>query len=572
MKDKQEFYELLGELDGRDFSEYNRIIGDYDFSRYVLKVTRVPTDASEPGTLFLLRVPSHVAGFPAHLHQTPIRRTALEDLLVRKMSAAIEASSAYDEDGVSRKRLFLPKPGPQILPRSALLITEDYVEARVHVNLPVRRGRIHGEEARHVFFETLPAVVNASLIYCNLDEQEAVAFVRLMEDADALRQMLPTRGWVAFVGEGALLARRGPDGRAARTGGRPLAISAELWTEVELPNQGRIRGLGIPAGITVVVGDEYSGRVEFLKAIAAGIYNHIPGDGREYVISAPDAVYIAADPGRCIRRVDLGAFIRGDNPGREGSIYSTDDADPCASQMAAMAEALEVGSRVLLFDESDSGTAFLASDSRLDEIAGAGKRGILPLCAAAREMADHRGVSFVVGGRSSIAEWIPIADTVLRIENFTVSDVTKEAKRLEIRRTDDKPNPEAVARLFECSRHVVPSSLDPSSGRHDAIVGAESIYHLRFGKSVVDLQRVCQLADISQTETIGLILYYAKSRYLREARSIREIMDLVDRDLSTEGLDCLTRDLRCDLARPRRFEIAAALNRLASLRIANMAE
>lgn len=572
MKDKQEFFELLGEIDGRDFSEYNRIIGDYDFARYILKVTRIPTEADDSNTLFVVRVPSAVAGFPPNLYTTAIRRTALEDLLVRKVSDAIARTAAYDDQGISRRRLSVATPGQKILPRSALVISEDFIEARLTVQLPARRGSILGEEARHVFFEELPAVVNAALIFCNLEETEVNQFVDLMEDADAIRQVLPTRGLIGFVGEGSFLIRVDHSDRPDYDRDVPFVVPDELLVDVDVPNKGRVRGLGIPSGITVILGDAYSGRTELLKALAAGIYNHVPGDGREYVIMMPDAVYIAAEDRRSVQRVDISAFVRQNPAGRDVRQYTTTHADPCAAQAAAVAEALEVGARALLFDESDSNSGFLCQDSRLKGLATGADPRLIPLSVCARQMVDDLGISIVVAGASSVTEFIPVADTVLRVDDYQVADITREAKQLAIQPSELKPDAAALERLVEYSRWVVPSSLDPSSGRHDAVVGAEALSKLRFGNHVIDLTAVTQLADTYQTETIGLILYYAKNRYMDEGRPIREILDLVDRDLSTEGLECLTRDLRGDLARPRRYEIAAALNRLLSLRISRAAD
>lgn len=573
MKDKQEFYELLGEIDGREFSEYNRIIGDFDFSRYVLKFTRVPTDASEPGALFVIRVPSSVAGFPPDLFSSAIRRTALEDLLARKLAEAVSSANAYDDEGIARRRLFVPEPGQKILPRSTLVVAEDYVEARLTIHLPARRGRILGEEARHVFFHALPDVVNRSLIYNNLDEEEVARFVRVMEDADAIRQHLPTRGLIAFVGEGSRPDRAERADRPANEGSVPLAISDDLAIELEVPNAGRVRGLGIRTGITVILGNAHSGRVALMKALAAGIYNHVPGDGREFIISHPDTVYISSERGRPVQRVDISAFIRhqGETAPGAAMVCTASCADSFTSQAASTAEALEAGARALLFDESDADPSFLSADARLEGLLPARESRAVPLSALARKLADDHALSIVVAGSSSVAEFLPIADTVLRIDGHRIVDVTREAKQAPIARADIRADDGAISRLLSQSRWVVPSSLDPSMGRHDAVIGAETIHRLQFGHYWIELGGICQLADLSQVETIGLILYYVKTRYLEEGRPVREILELVDRDLSTEGLECLTRDLRGDLARPRRYEIAAALNRLPSLRISRIA-
>ena len=172
---------------------------------------------------------------------------------------------------------------------------------------------------------------------------------------------------------------------------------------------------------------------------------------------------------------------------------------------------------------------------------------------------------------ASVAEFIPVADTVLRIEGFRVFDVTKDVKDLSIPVRGSKAKTGEVSHLADKKRAVVEQHRSRRR-RYDACIDAPTSHTLMFGRANIELGGVLQLADIYQTRTIGRILYYAKLRYMDEARPIPEILDLVDRDLSTEGLETLTRDLRGDLARPRRYEIAAALNRLSTLRITQAAE
>ncbi|MBU0677888.1 MAG: ABC-ATPase domain-containing protein [Verrucomicrobia bacterium] len=572
MRDKKEFFSILNSIDGKDFSEYSSLIGDFDFSRYVLKITQSPENAESDPCLFVVRVPQIIAGFPAHLFNTPVRRTALEDLLTRKLGEAIERVAQYDREGVSRRRLAVAVPGQKILPRTSLLVTEEFVEARIYVDLPARDGFITGESAQDVFFDHLPAVVTAALIYCNLDEKEVDHFVDLMEDADQIRQMLPTRGFVAFAADGSMVVRERATDLPDYESTAVLSVPEDLLVELDVPNTGAIKGLGIPSGITVVLGDNLSGRTELLRAVASGIYNHVPGDGREFVVTVPDAVYVASEPGRSIQRVDVTAFTGSELGEVDMTQLTTEEANACVSQAAGTVEALEVGARVLIFDEADSSSAFLAGDSRLAKILFEGRSETPSLASRARQLVDELGVSIIVGGASCVAEFVPIADTVLCLDGLQVRDVTPQAKELGVSTSENTGQIEDISSLVEKNRWVVPSSLDPSVGTNDYFINALATDVLEFGKSLVDLQGIFQLADIHQTETIGVILYYAKLRYMDEGRPIREILDLVDRDLSTEGLECLSRDLRGDLARPRRYEIAAALNRLDTLRISHAVE
>ena len=570
MRDKEEFYNTLCSIDGKEFSEYAQLVGDFDFSRYVLKISSVQHGTGGRGnsTLFLLRVPQIIALFPPHLFNTPVRRTALEDFLTRKLAGRIESAARYDGQGMSRRRMSVACPGQKILPRSAMVVTEEYIEARIYVDLPERDGRVAGDTALQMFFDDLPELVNASLIYCNLSETEIHDFVNLMEDADQIRQVLPTRGWVGFVAEGSLLSRAGDSDLPDYEQLASLTVSNDIAVEMDVPNAGKVRGFGVPTGVTVILGDACSGRVELMHALAAGIYNHVPGDGREMCITVPDAAYVNTEPGRSIQHVDISAFVGGDDRGPNTRQFSTSHADAVSSQAAELVEALEAGARALLLDESDSAPEFLALSAATAALIPGVEQRVSPLALRARQIADELGVSIVVGGAATVGDFIPFADTVLSVDRHQVTDVTQQAKALAMKAPSLKGRPIDLAGLVDRGRWIVPSSIDPSLGRFDASIDASSVKTLKFGRTTVDLGRVHQIADIYQTLTIGRILYYAKLRYLDEPRPIREVLDLIDRDLSTEGLESLTRDLRGDLARPRRYEIAAALNRLQTLRIA----
>jgi predicted ABC-class ATPase len=571
MRDKEEFFSILKSIDGQSAVEYSKLIGDFDFSRYVLKVNSIQREAAGLGqyTLFVLRVPQIIAGFPAHLFNTPVRRVALEDYLTRKVAAQMASISRY-EGGLSRRRLFIACPGQKILPRSSMVVTEEYIETRVYVELPEAGGKVAGDAAQQVFFEDMPAVVNGALIYCNLNEAEVNGFVNQMEDADHVRRLLATRGWVGFVADGAMLRR-------ADNGDLPdyaqwvgVSVADECAVNLDAPNAGTIRGVGIPAGVTVILGDSASGRVDLMRALADGIYNHIPGDGREAVITVPDAVYVNAEPGRGIQRVDISAFIRPGGDATAASDYSTTCADALVSQAAAFVEALEAGARAILLDESDSASEFLALSAAAAALMPQLTDSLTPLSVRARSIADELGVTLVIGGTAAAAQFVPVADAVFRIEGHRISDITKTAKAI-FKEAPIKAPPADLPAIVDRVRRIIPSSIDPSVGRFDAGIEAPSVHTLRFGRYTVDLSACRQLADVYQTLTIGRILYYAKLRYMDEPRPVREVLDLIDRDLSTDGLESLTRDLRGDLARPRRYEIAAALNRLRSLRISREA-
>jgi len=556
MRDKREFAATLKTIHGQPALEYGRLVGDFDFTRFVVHIRRAPA-AVEGGVqgLFVIHVPQMIAGFPASMVTTAIRRTALEDYLARRVAAAIEARGIRS-DADSPASIAIARPGPQILPRSSIVVAQDYVEARLSIRLPVRDGVVDAPGAERIFFHDLPAIVNDSLIYCYLDEGGLTRFVDRMEDADHVRQSLPRRGLVSFVGEGARPAASRP----------VLDLPADGLATMDVPNAGTLRGLGIPTGVTLIIGDPYSGRRELLDALALGTYNHIAGDGREGIVSIPDIVRVDADPGRSVQKVDISPFLPG-RPDWNTAEFTTACATPGESQMAGTMEAIQVGAQALVFDESSSDPAFLAGDARLAGLRPEAPASFLSLSVRARQIANDLRVSLIVGAYAHAEEFLPVADTVLLLENGRLVDVTRDARALNL------PLPSAAGLSAlppagERTRWIVSSSIDPWLGTEEAFIEAAGAHDLRFGRFRIDLDAVSQLVDPGQTTAIGLLLYYAKLHFLDEGRTVAEVLDLLDTDLGSEGLDALSRDLRGDLARPRRYEIAAALNRLAGLRIA----
>ena len=578
MKDKKEFYSLLAELDGQAFSEYEQLVGDFDFSRYVIKCAKIDLADEMEHPVFSVRIPQTIAEIPDYLFDSPVRRTAMEDLLLRRLSTNIEAIANYDHNGVARRHIHSATPNQKILPRNALQLTKEYIEVYIQITLPVQQMLIDGEPliaidgemAQHIFFDDLPEIISNSLLYCNIDVAEANRFVNNMEDADRLRQHLGASGQVGFIAEGALVSRLSGEDAPDYERLTPVEVDAGLIEEVEVPHGGTVRGLGIPNGLTLILGESNSGRVDLMDAISQGIYNHIPGDGREHVVTVADAVNIRSDVGRSIQQVDISAFATELPDGGNPVSYSTKSAGSFTSQAASTVEALEAGARVLVFDEHTSSSTFLSADTRVSPLLGESSRNTL--AARARQMVDELGVSMIVAGSSLVAEFIPIADKILKVENFCITDITEEAKALEIVPSTVVNDDVNLGSMLSRSRWVMPSSIDPSIGREDLVIYSDDADFLQFGRSLVDLEAVKQIADADQARAIGFVLYYAKLRYMDEGYPMREILDLVDRDLSNEGLNSLARDLRGDLARPRRYEVAAALNRLPAFRVSHVTE
>jgi predicted ABC-class ATPase len=328
-----------------------------------------------------------------------------------------------------------------------------------------------------------------------------------------------------------------------------------------------IRGLGIPCGVTLVVGGGYHGKSTLLAALSAGVYDHIPGDGRERCVGREATVAIRAEDGRAVRGVDLRPFI-GDLPlGRRTDRFDTDDASGSTSQAAAIMEAIEAGATALLIDEDTAATNFMIRDPRMRRLVPGSKEPITPYLDRVRELAEARGVSsvLVIGGAG---DYLDVADLVIQMDAYQPVDATERARMvarelpLETAAAGSLPPWVAVA-----PRVPDPASLDPSHGRRSERVRTVRTRVIEFGTEEIDVSLLPQLVDPAQCRMIGDVLLQMSRGWCDGRRSLRELLDLVEERIETGGLSAVTAPTFGDRARGRRFEIAAALNRLRSLRL-----
>lgn len=571
MKEKKSFYKIILEMDGKPISKYGELIENCDFGRFVLRCGDKAFDKEKAVAHFSVRVPQSLANFPLDLIESPLRRTALEDLILRSFSNELDLISGYDNSGVARKQITIADPAQKILPRSALEINEDYVEARIVIKLPFKTLSygsgdarvIDGEAACDVFFNDLVNAVEQSMIYCNLDPERIDSALELMEDASHLRKELSTRGLTAFVRQGSLLSRMSDCDLPDYEDLNPLMVEESAEIDFEVPNGGSVRGLGIPTGLTVIIGEANAGRTDLMKALGDGIYNHVAGDGREMAISMTDTAAINSDTGRSVQRVDISPFFAGEDSSLKS--YSSNSADRFCSQAASFIEMIEAGARVLLLDESTSDPEFLSGDQRVSALLNSKKR--VSLVEIARQLVDELDISIIVAGGANVAEYLPLADNVFKIEAGKVANITEAVK------SQDLPAPEQqhladISRLLDVQRYIMPSSINATCGEKNVVVEAIDRDIFQFGRNSVDVSSASQIAGIYQTNTIGQVIYYARLRYIDGETPLQQVLDMIDRDLTKDGLAGLTPEVRGDLARPRRYEIAAALNRLRAMRIA----
>ncbi len=568
MLGKERLREILRRIDGRGYKAYKDIEGHYDFGDYLLLIDHVQGDPFAAPSRLRVKVPQRIAGFPPDTYTTRSRRIALGDFLTRVFG---EKCRLYCRGGRGTGKsglVDIDHPGQQILERTSVVVNESWVEARFFVGLPAAGRRILGREAAEILFGELPQVVTNSLIFSRIPREELYNHIRSAEDQDILRGRLDELGLVCFIAEGSILPRAsGVDDRPLSKGRVVYFRSPpSLSVEVELPNRGRVRGMGIPKGVTLIVGGGYHGKSTLLNAIQLGIYNHIPGDGRELVVTDPQAIKIRAEDGRRVEKVDISPFINNLPFGKRTEHFSTDDASGSTSQAANIMEALELGARLLLIDEDTSATNFMIRDHRMQELVAKEKEPITPFIDKVGQLFSERGVStiLVLGGSG---DYFDVAHTVVMMEDYLPQDVSEKAKEIASKYRAER-KPEGGTSFGQVAQRVpLAGSINPARGKREVKVDVKGLRHILFGRSLIDLSSLEQLVDQSQTVAIAAIILYCRNRLMDGKRSLSQILDLVEEEIDEKGLDILSPRHLGNFARPRMLEVGGAINRLRSLAI-----
>ncbi len=568
MQESRSLKANIHRINNKGYKAYQDIKGEYDFGRYQLFIDHVQGDPFASPSSIRVRVKQNRAKYPTAFFQDKPRKIALCDYLARCFDQAIKRFGAGNR-GTGKSGLMLIDAGRQeVLERSAVTINSDYVEARFFCGLPARGRTVLGNVAEKMFFQELPQIVENSLMYDQINQKELTEHIYLAEDQEFIRESLPGQGLVAFIADGSILPRRsGVSDLPLTRGVIPFQSPPSLLVSFNTPNYGEIKGMGIPKGVTLIVGGGFHGKSTLLHALERGVYNHLPGDGREWAITIKDAVKIRAEEGRRVEKVDISPFINNLPFGHDTHRFSTENASGSTSQAANIIEALEVGSKLLLIDEDTSATNFMIRDGRMQALVTKEREPITPFLDQVRPLYEEQGVSsiLVIGGSG---DYLDVADHVIMMNEYKPVDVSKEAKDI-CRKYPALRSLERGTGFGRLEPRVpLPGSFDPQRGRKTK-VGAKGLDVVQFGRYQIDLDDVEQLVDPSQTRAIADIIYYAWKKYFDGSCSLSEAIRCIENDLDRYGLDVISpfKEKSGDYARPRRFEIAAAINRLRSLQI-----
>ncbi|MFC2557585.1 MAG: P-loop domain-containing protein, partial [Pauljensenia sp.] len=522
--------DLLDQLrhaDGRPYGFYKKVAGAWDYGDFTLAIDHVQADPFAPPTALRAYATPQAMGLPEEALASSDARLAAADFLARAFDEAIRARGARD--------VSIARAGALILQRSYASVLPDRVEVRFQAKLPARGRTILGKSAARLFDVDVPNVVMDCFDFVSHDpdttrkRSRLLAHIASYEDHRALQEQLEANGWVTFVADDSLLARRSGVSEAPLTGDGVVAFRSpdSLRASVSLPHAGDVSGMAIPRGLTLIVGGGYHGKSTLLEAIARGVYAHVPGDGRELVATDPSATKVRAADGRAVTGVDISAFISHLPGSIDTTNFSTENASGSTSQAASIIESLQLGARSLLIDEDTSATNLLIRDTRMRDLVAVDKEPITPLVDRVSSLTGAgTSLIMVVGGSGA---FLDAADRVLMMDNYRCLDVTERAKQV----AADLPRPRTDAPASWDSAPRVPLAKARVDRPRTKATGTHA---LTVDRQVVDISDVEAVLDPGQAEAIAWCVRGVLEE-MAGKQDLVELMAKLGRRLASEGLD-----------------------------------
>ena len=570
MKEKQELRNILDRIDQKGYPAYKELKGVYKFDEYIFVIEHVQGDPFAAPSRVKIEVADKIAGFPRDLYEMKCKKIALQDYLLREFGRQIEHYSFKARGSGKSGLMAISRPGQEVLERSACEINDrdGSIIVRMEIGLPANGRTINAGELIKILFEYIPEAVHRSLRYQSLDQDKIEKAVGLAMNQDFIRKELKRRSLVAFIANGSILPRE------SGVSGKPMK-NAIAWVSpkslevtMELPFGRAVTGTGIPEGVTLIVGGGYHGKSTLLEALELGVYNHIAGDGREYVITDDKAMKIRAEDGRSIQHVDISMFIRNLPNGKNTKVFCTEDASGSTSQAANVVEAMEAGSQVLLIDEDTSATNFMIRDELMQRVVHKEKEPIIPYIDRIRELYEKDGVSSILVAGSSGAYFMK-ADLIIQMDHYTAYEITQYAKGEAVKYTREAgvngtTGEIEQAKLPDYDRKVKADKEWMQDRLKVKVLGLDSIMINHAG---IDVRYVEQLVDTEQMQALAVIMQYAQKRKMNGEHTIQKIVEEIYEILMKQGWKGIieNRDIPGNLVIPRKQEIFACINRYRKL-------
>lgn len=565
MYNKIDLKNKLESIHRKSYPAYKSLRGSYTFGDFVLSIDHVQGDPFAAPSSLHVELPLKKAGFPEKYLEKRHTKTALEDLILRSFSKALDQYSFKAKGSGKSGLISTSRPGPEIMRRTAVEFNNIALLVRFEVGFPANGRTINAQELEKILLEFLPQIVKTCLFYQSWEKAKIQACYELAENQQRIREVLEERKLVAFCANGSILPRK------SGVSSQPLKDAIEFQSpesmeiSIDLPFGNSIRGMGIPEGVTLIIGGGYHGKSTLLQALEQGVYNHVKGDGREYVITRADALKLRAEDGRAVSHLDLSLFIHDLPNGKDTHCFSTEDASGSTSQAAGVLEGMEAETSCFLIDEDTSATNFLVRDAFMQRVVSGDQEPITPFIARVRDLYEKVGISTILVAGSSGA-FFHVADTIIQMDAYRPKDVKMSVEALlpEYPPADLCSNAEPFTlptekRMFLMERKIKRHGRGEREERiKTKVMGTDgfSIEH-----NIVDLRCVEQLIDAEQTAALAAILKHIVKKG-SICMEMQELVAEINTLLKKKGMAAFVEGaLSCGYAYPRKEEIYLMLNR-----------
>lgn len=583
VRTKEDLRKLLLSIDHRGYPAYKETRGRWSFGSFILSIDHVQGDPFASPSNVSVIVPGRIAQFPETMIKETHRRIALQDHLLRLFGRELAGREAHHAGSGKSGLIITSRPGQEILERSACRVdpSTGNVTARFQIGFPANGRTINAGELIRILDGFLPEAVSSSLICKNIHQGKLEEAIRLSDDQHFIRQELRARGLCAFVADGSVLPRQSGISQLPMKGAVRFNSPDALSVTMELPHRGVISGMGIPRGVTLIVGGGYHGKSTLLQALERGVYDHISGDGREFVITDSHAVKVRAEDGRSIVSTDISMFINDLPNGKDTVRFMTEDASGSTSQAANVIEAMEAGTDLLLIDEDTCATNFMVRDELMAKVVSADKEPITPFISRIRDLYEQEGISTILVA-GSCGAFFHVADTVIQMDRYMPVDITAHAKEVAQQEPMDSlfhPDTELAAPAAASSGSTG-ISANPKSRRvpvKNSALAGESRIKLKIlsedqfvlMKDEVDVRGLEQIVDREQTAALAYLLRYLQIHVIDGKMTLSQIVDRLEQMLERKGLEELFDGgtVSNGLAAVRREEIFGMINRYRKLKI-----
>ena len=550
-------------LDGKGYKAYKSLQGkSFDYDPFTIRFEHVQGDSFAQPTRLSISIGVDEAGFLPSLFNNPTRKLALEDHLLRRVNYFISANKTRVKGSGKSGKVQVQIPGQKILKRSGMLVKGSRLQLIMFAGLPAQGRTVLGNECLKLFSEVLPPIWHKSLIASSLDKNELSRAIETLEDYQFIQSELNKNNWVTFVANGSNLPR------SSGASDTPLLDVSTIFEApeglkklVELPNAGKVEGMAIPRGITLIVGGGFHGKSTLLRAIQDGVYPHLAGDGRERIATLPSAVKIRAEDGRAVSSVNLSAFMN-NLPGINSTEkFSTQSASGSTSQAVNILEALEAGSKLLLMDEDTCATNFMIRDAKMQMLVAKLKEPITPFLDRIQEVNEFLGVSviLVMGGSG---DYFDPADHVITMEEFRPRVVTEEAKSLVVKNPGQRKKETTFPFPLICERRWDISRLKFGKGKKEAKIRTTGLDILTLGEVEIDVRYIEQLTEEGQLSLCGWILRRLQSALNESDMSFVKGLQKIFSEIEKKEFDGLVPYNDGLQALPRLQDVMGVINRI----------